>query len=66
MISTTNKNDKANIIDSILSGMSNDGGLWIPEIIPVLSTEWINNLDKLTTHQICSHIMKLYSSHLKS
>ncbi len=62
MISTKNKKDKRNIIESILSGMSNNSGLWIPEKIPLLSSDWINNLDKLTTRQICSHIMKLYFS----
>ena len=62
MISTRNKNDKRSVIDSILSGMSTDGGLWIPEKIPEVSLDWINKLDKLTIHQICSHIMKLYFS----
>ena len=62
MISTRDKNDKRSVIDSILSGMSTNGGLWIPEKIPVLSPDWIDKLDKLTTHQICSHIMKLYFS----
>ena len=42
--------------------MSTDGGLWIPEKIPEVSLDWINKLDKLTIHQICSHIMKLYFS----
>lgn len=62
MISTRNKKDKRSVIDSILSGMSTDGGLWIPEKIPEVSLDWINKLDKLTIHQICSHIMKLYFS----
>lgn len=62
MISTRNKKDKRSVIDSILFGMSADGGLWIPEKIPVLSPDWIDKLDKLTIHQICSHIMKQYFS----
>lgn len=60
MISTKNKSNKKSISEAILNGLPDDGGLWVPEIIPEVNKNWLNNIDCLSMVEICIYILELY------
>lgn len=45
----------------LLSTYADDGGLYVPEYIPQLSRDALASLSGATFHQVCAHIMHLYT-----
>lgn len=64
MISTSKKKlDNTYLIDeAILNGLAPDGELWIPEKIPKLKKDFLNNIEYLSDTELCIQILELYFS----
>jgi threonine synthase len=56
--STNNKNLKVSFKDAVLKGLAEDGGLFMPESIPVLAKDFINKLETFSFQQIAFTIAK--------
>ncbi|HUX92727.1 MAG TPA: threonine synthase [Ignavibacteriaceae bacterium] len=50
--STNNKNLSASFSEAVIKGIANDGGLFMPSFIPMLSESFFNTIDKLTFQEI--------------
>ena len=57
--STRNKNIKLTASEAILKGLSDDGGLFVPESIPRLDKS-VTELSKLSYNELAYEIMKLF------
>jgi threonine synthase len=57
-ISTRGKADIKNFREVVTSGLASDGGLYVPEIIPVFSSEKINSLKNLSYNELAFEIFK--------
>ena len=58
--STNNRNLKVNFEEAVLRGMPDDGGLYMPESIPVVSREFLDELPKLDYKQTALYLSKLF------
>ena len=56
--STNNKNHTANLRDAIFKGLPEDGGLYMPERIPVMDKNFINSLQNLSLQEISKELSK--------
>ncbi len=50
--STNNKNLSASFSEAVIKGIADDGGLFMPSFIPMLSESFFNTIDKLTFQEI--------------
>ena len=57
--STRNANDKLESSQAILKGLADDGGLFVPEMIPTLDVS-IDKLAKMSYQEVAYEVMKLY------
>ncbi len=57
--STRNSDNRVTASQAVLQGLSSDGGLFVPESIPVLSKS-INELSKMDYREIAYEVMKLF------
>jgi len=57
--STRNKNIKVQASEAILKGLSDDGGLFVPDSIPALEVS-LEDLSKMTYQQVAYEVMKLF------
>ncbi|MCS7199946.1 MAG: threonine synthase [Caldimicrobium sp.] len=62
--STRSKNFKFTFTETVFEGLAPDGGLIIPETIPVLSSEVIKSWSKLDYVNLAWEIIKLYAPEL--
>lgn len=58
--STNNKNLRVNIKQAVMQSLASDKGLYMPEFIPVLSSDFINNLPSLELKDIAFHITNTF------
>jgi len=58
--STNNINLKVSFRDAVMKGLSPDGGLFMPEYIPQLNADFINNLQKHSIQEIGFEVAKLF------
>ena len=59
-ISTLGKSDPVNVEDAILNGYAPDGGLYVPEHIPRVSSEQLDNWKSLSFEDLAFEIISLY------
>lgn len=59
-ISTRDKKKKVSGAYAIANGLSNDGGLYVPETIPKLSSDDISKLLNMDYYERAAYIMQLY------
>ena len=57
--STRNQNIKVQASEAILKGLSDDGGLFVPDSIPALDVS-LEELSKMTYQQVAYEVMKLF------
>jgi len=57
--STRNSNNRVTASQAVLQGLSSDGGLYVPETIPVL-TKSFDELSKMDYREIAYEVMKLF------
>jgi len=57
--STRNSNNRVTASQAVLQGLSSDGGLYVPEAIPVL-TKSFDELTKMDYREIAYEVMKLF------
>ena len=55
---STRQQEETNIKTAILKGMAGDGGLFMPEYIPQLDSEFFENLPNLTLQEIGFRVAK--------
>lgn len=60
--STNNKSVSVSLKEAVLNGIADDGGLYMPYEIPRHRDSFIQNLDKLTFHEIAFETAKLFLS----
>ena len=60
-ISTRGNAKKLNFEEVLLKGLAEDGGLYIPESIPMMSSDEIKSLSKKTYQDIAFHIIKKFT-----
>ena len=60
LVSTNKLSNSVSIKQGILNGMPLDNGLYIPKIIPKISKKFLENLSKLSFHEISFEISKLF------
>ncbi|NOX65027.1 MAG: threonine synthase [Chlorobi bacterium] len=58
--STNNKNLKVSFREAVMKGLSPDGGLFMPELIPQLDADFINNLNNYSIQEIGFEVAKLF------
>ena len=58
-VSTRNDNEKASPSQAILKGLAEDGGLFVPEQIPVLDIP-VEKLAEMTYQETAYEVMKLF------
>ena len=58
--STNNKDLRLNIKDAVIKGLANDKGLFMPEYIPVLGENIINDLADMSLHEIAYEVLQPY------
>ena len=51
-----------NLEESIFTNVFENNGLLVPEYIPIVGTEFLNNIENYSQVDICIYIMKLYFS----
>ena len=54
--STKNNSNFVSLKKAVLKGLPEDNGLYMPEFIPALSANFINNLSDYTFQEISLHI----------
>lgn len=59
-VSTRGKTSKIGFIDTVLMGLAEDGGLLIPERIPQISAEKLQEMSKLTYQELAFEIISRY------
>ncbi|MGN0341384.1 MAG: threonine synthase [Roseburia sp.] len=57
--STRNENEKVTASQAILQGLANDGGLFMPTVIPTLDTD-LDQLAKMSYQETAYEVMKLF------
>ena len=58
--STNNINLKVSFSEAVIKGLSPDGGLYLPEVIPKLDASFLNNLHNFSIQEIGFEVAKLY------
>lgn len=58
--STRNSSLRVNFREAVISGLSNDGGLYLPEYFPVLEKNYINNLKEFKLEEIAFRISGMF------
>jgi threonine synthase len=58
LYSTNNKNLKVSLKNAVMTSLSPDKGLYMPEIIPVLNPEFIKNIQKYSFQEIAFEVSK--------
>lgn len=58
--STNNKNNRVSFRTAILQGLAEDGGLFMPEIIPQLDDTFLSNISKLSFEEIAFSIAQYF------
>jgi len=56
--STNNKNFRVSFREAVLSGIAEDGGLFMPEVIPVLPEKLIINMSDMTLPEIAGEVIR--------
>ena len=56
--STNNKNLRVSFREAVLSGIAPDGGLYMPEIIPVLPDALIGGMDRMALDEIAGEVIR--------
>lgn len=60
--STNKRSEPANLSRAVLKGLAEDGGLYMPERIPLLSNEFISNLHGMGLHEIGKEVISAFLS----
>lgn len=58
--SSNNIENKVSFTDAVLTGMPEDGGLWLPVEIPKLSAEFISNINHYSMKSICCKVLEMF------
>ena len=58
--STNNKENKTSFKNAVLSGLADDGGLYMPEYIPQIDEELIKNIENYSLQELAFRITKLF------
>ena len=58
--STNNKNLTLDIKEAVIKGLAGDNGLFMPESIPVLNDDFINNMKNLSLQEIAYEVLRPY------
>jgi len=57
----SNTKDTSEVVSfrqATLNGLASQGGLYVPKSIPALETEWIDNIENYSDHDIGFHVMR--------
>lgn len=57
-INTKDTNEQVSFRQATINGLAGQGGLYVPQTIPSLDTEWIDNIENYTDHEIGFHVMR--------
>ena len=58
--STKNRKRLVSFKDAVLNGIAPDGGLYLPDEIPVLDKSWIESLSNLSFQKISYDVAKIF------
>ena len=59
-ISTRGKNDKFCATEAIKIGLAADGGLFVPKVVPKITSEWLANLTNLDYGERAFNVLRLF------
>ena len=57
-INTKDTSEVVSFRQATLNGLASQGGLYVPKSIPALETEWIDNIENYSDHDIGFHVMR--------
>jgi len=57
-INTKDANEQVSFRQATINGLASDGGLYVPQTIPNLDSEWIDDIEMLSDHEIGFHVMR--------
>ena len=63
--STRNKEKAYSLKDAVIMGMPEDGGLFMPEKIPVLDEEILADMDKMSFREIAFHVLSPFTQEVE-
>ena len=58
LYSTNNKNNKVFLKEAVMQSLAVDKGLYMPEVIPALSPDFIKNIDKYSFQEIAFEVSR--------
>jgi len=64
--STKNRKRLVSFKDAVLNGIAPDGGLYLPDEIPVLDKSWIESLSNLSFQEISYDVAKIFVDNISS
>lgn len=64
--STENKSHKVSLKEAVINGMPIEGGLYMPEAIPVLEKDFIENLSGMNIREIGNYIARKFIDNIPS
>ncbi|MCH2224020.1 MAG: threonine synthase, partial [Crocinitomicaceae bacterium] len=59
-ISSRKNEERVSFQEAVLNGLSKNGGLYLPEVIPVLPTDFFQNIQELTNSEVAFQVLSHY------
>lgn len=57
-INTKDIHEQVSFRQATINGLASQGGLYVPQSIPVLDSQWIDDIENYTDHEIGFHVMR--------
>ncbi len=57
-INTKDSNEQVSFRQATINGLASQGGLYVPKSIPTLDSDWIQNIENYSDHEIGFHVMR--------
>ena len=60
LISTRNSGESIPAIEAVLKGISRDGGLFVPEVFPVITLDMFTELGKMPYYKVAARVLSAF------
>ena len=57
-INTKDSHEQVSFRQATINGLASQGGLYVPKSIPTLDSDWIQNIENYSDHEIGFHVMR--------
>ena len=60
LISTRNSGESIPAIAAVLKGIARDGGLFVPEVFPIITLDMFTELGKMPYHKVAARVLSAF------